>query len=97
MAERDNNGQGLLGMPVWARVIALVGGPTAAAGYLIYVMTTSVAADTKAMRFEMEAHATEVRRHVVETREQIDAIKSNLWVICRELSKSDLARSDCKR
>ncbi len=44
------------GMPLWVRAAALLGAPTVAAGYLIWLISGSVASDVRAMRDQITTH-----------------------------------------
>jgi hypothetical protein len=44
------------GLPVWARVIAWVGAPTAGLAFLLWWMTTSLSADIQATDSHVEQH-----------------------------------------
>lgn len=78
----DSVGNGLNGLPMLARILALVGVPGVLVLYLVYYLTTALSA--------------EFRQHALESRDQMEAIKLNLWVICRNVSPP-AERGECRR
>lgn len=70
------------GLPGFIRVLAVAGVTGVIAMYLVWFLAASVSAD--------------IGKHADESRTQMEAIKANLWVMCRALAPV-ADRTECRR
>ncbi len=66
----------LRGIPTWVRAAAILGAPTVAAGYLIWLISSALAVDMRAMRESFTAHTIQTAvlvEKVTESRTASDA------------------------
>lgn len=89
------NGNGVSGLPQWARVIALVGVPSAIALFLVYSLADFATTGVAELHRQMDAHAQVMVQHDVESKRGAEAMTRVLFRICLNTSKTDDERSRC--
>ena len=93
---------GFLGLPVWARVVAFIGVPSAISIFLIYVIMETVVGDLATTRRIVEANAQLLQVHTEVTLGNARSLEENtvllqryLRMICLNTAKTDADRSNC--
>ena len=69
-------GEAFNGIPVWIRAAAMLGAPTVAAGYLIWLISGALSQDVRSMRDSMATHSLQtalLMDKVTESRAASDA------------------------
>lgn len=95
-------GDAFNGMPMWLRAAAMLGAPTVAAGYLIWLISGALSQDVRAMRDSLTAHTIQTAslvEKVAESRTTSDAKMDTLIRIaqtqCVNAATDVVQRRDC--
>lgn len=87
------------GLPMLAKVAAVVGVPSAIAMYLVWTLTSSVASAAQAERIATEVHAHITRTEVLsaEREKQLEAQIRLLRLMCQSVAKTESVRVACSQ
>ena len=86
---------GMLGLPQWARVVALVGVPSAIAMGLVYALATFATGGLMELHQQLDVHARVMILHDEEAKRGTEAITRVLYRICLNTAKTDDERQRC--
>jgi len=89
------NGNGVNGLPNWARVIALVGIPGAIALFLVWSLASFATAGVTELHRQMDAHAQVMNLHDSETQRTADKTMRLLLGICLNAAETQEQQRRC--
>lgn len=85
----------LTGLPTWARVLGLLGVPSAIAVYLVYSLANFATVGVSDLNRKMDAHAAVMVNHDVAAMRSSEAMTRILLRICVNTAKTDPDRQRC--
>lgn len=83
------------GLPVWAKVLSIVGIPGAGLFFLLHFLTVGVAADIRLNREAMDLHAVASARHEAQSEARVARLEAVLSQICRNTATNPSDRREC--
>ena len=86
---------GLNGLPIWARLITLVGVPSTIAIYLVWTITRAFTLEVVEIRRASEAAALRFLQHMEDTREGYARTTKLLLALCVNLARSPEEQQRC--
>ncbi len=85
----------LSGLPAWAKGIAWIGAPVAAAGFLIYFLTQTLTTRLDALETDLHKHTSEMAATSAVTVEQNWQMIAVVQATCLNVAKTDSDRLRC--
>lgn len=87
------------GLPMLAKVAAIVGVPSAIALYLVYIVASGIAsaAELKALDLKIETHMERTEVLSTDRTKQLEVQTRLLRLMCQSVAKTEAVRVECNR